>query len=183
MIQLHMSLDQLLGLDGTAAATAEWAGLGAAAPPGADCDVTIVPVVTGHVEPTSSTGSPARGRTASADARDRARQVGIVLQPRETWIRSHTRGVPDGSEMRFLWHAPAEFHLRTHTSSPASQCRKARAARQSSHPIPTRRKTRRTRRPEVPAVNATADARDVARGTDHKALSSGNVSSTRDPPI
>jgi hypothetical protein len=51
MIQLHMSLEQLLGLDGAAAATAEWAGYGATAPPGADCDATIVPVVTGHVDP------------------------------------------------------------------------------------------------------------------------------------
>src|ERR1700722_9801255 len=51
MIQLHMSLDQLLGLEGAAAATAEWAAFGATAPPGADCDATIVPVVTGHVDP------------------------------------------------------------------------------------------------------------------------------------
>ena len=50
MIQLHMSLDQLLGLDGAAAATAEWAGYGATAPPGADCDATIAPVVTGHID-------------------------------------------------------------------------------------------------------------------------------------
>jgi hypothetical protein len=50
MIQLHMSLDQLLGLDGAAAATAEWAGHGATAPPGADCDASIVPVVTGHID-------------------------------------------------------------------------------------------------------------------------------------
>jgi hypothetical protein len=51
------------------------------------------------------------GQTASDEARDRARQVGIVLHPDETWVRSHARGVPDGIEMRFLWHAPAELKL------------------------------------------------------------------------
>jgi hypothetical protein len=51
------------------------------------------------------------GQTASDEARDRARQVGIVLHPDETWVRSHARGVPDGVEMRFLWHAPAELEL------------------------------------------------------------------------
>ena len=48
-IQLHMTLEQLLGLDGAGQAAAEWAGHGAAAPPGADCDASIVPIVTGHV--------------------------------------------------------------------------------------------------------------------------------------
>jgi len=44
------------------------------------------------------------GQTASDEARDRARQVGIVLHPHETWVRPHARGVPDGIEMRFRWH-------------------------------------------------------------------------------
>lgn len=51
------------------------------------------------------------GQTASAEARDRARQVGIILHPHETWVRAHTRGVPDDIEMRFLWHAPTELKL------------------------------------------------------------------------
>ena len=51
VIQLHMSLEQLLGLPGADEATAEWAGYGATAGPGADCDAKIVPVVTGHVDP------------------------------------------------------------------------------------------------------------------------------------
>lgn len=51
VIQLHMSLDQLLGLPGADRAAAEWAGYGAAAGPGADCDAKIVPAVTGHVDP------------------------------------------------------------------------------------------------------------------------------------
>ncbi len=52
-IQLHMTLDQLRGLPGAAAAETAWAaaGAGAAAGPGADCDATLVPVVTGHVDP------------------------------------------------------------------------------------------------------------------------------------
>ncbi len=49
-IQLHLTLDQLRGLPGAAAAEAAWTGL-AAAGPGYDCDATIVPVVTGHVDP------------------------------------------------------------------------------------------------------------------------------------
>jgi Domain of unknown function (DUF222)/HNH endonuclease len=50
-ILLHMSLEQLLGADGAPEAVAEWAGYGATAPPGGDCDATIVPVVTGHIDP------------------------------------------------------------------------------------------------------------------------------------
>jgi len=49
-IVLHMGLDQLRGLPGAAAAEAAWAGA-AAAGPGYDCDATIVPVVTGHIDP------------------------------------------------------------------------------------------------------------------------------------
>jgi hypothetical protein len=44
-----MTLDQLRGLPGAADAEAAWAG--PAAGPGDDCDATIVPVVTGHVDP------------------------------------------------------------------------------------------------------------------------------------
>jgi Domain of unknown function (DUF222)/HNH endonuclease len=50
-IHLHMSLDQLLGLPGADQAVAEWAGHGPAAPPGADCDAAIFPLVTGHLDP------------------------------------------------------------------------------------------------------------------------------------
>src|SRR5215469_894696 len=46
-IQLHMTLDQLRGMRGAGAAEAAWA---AAAGPGYDCDATIVPVVTGHID-------------------------------------------------------------------------------------------------------------------------------------
>src|SRR6266568_6179337 len=48
-IQLHLTLDQLRGLPGAAGAEAAWPG--AAAGPGADCDASIVPIVTGHVDP------------------------------------------------------------------------------------------------------------------------------------
>jgi hypothetical protein len=46
-IILHMTLDQLRRADGGGPAEAAWA---AAAGPGYDCDATIVPVVTGHVD-------------------------------------------------------------------------------------------------------------------------------------
>jgi hypothetical protein len=48
-IQLHMTLDELRGQPGGADAEAAWPG--PAAGPGDDCDATIVPVVTGHVDP------------------------------------------------------------------------------------------------------------------------------------
>jgi Domain of unknown function (DUF222) len=58
-IVLHLGLGQLRGLPGAAAAEAAWAGAaaagaaaaGAAAGPGEDCDATIVPIVTGHIDP------------------------------------------------------------------------------------------------------------------------------------
>jgi hypothetical protein len=53
-IQLHLTLDQLRGLPGAAGpggAEAAWAARGPAAAPGADCDASIVPVVSGHVDP------------------------------------------------------------------------------------------------------------------------------------
>jgi hypothetical protein len=49
------------------------------------------------------------GQSASDKAHDRARQVGIILHPHETWVRAHARGVPDGVEMRFAWNPPAEL--------------------------------------------------------------------------
>jgi hypothetical protein len=54
------------------------------------------------------------GQTASDEARDRARQVGIILRPHETWVQAHTRGVPEGIEMRFMWHTPTTLRL-SHT--------------------------------------------------------------------
>jgi Domain of unknown function (DUF222) len=48
-IQLHMSLAELRGLPGAPGREAAWAG--PAAPPGTDCDATIVPIVTGRVDP------------------------------------------------------------------------------------------------------------------------------------
>ena len=51
-IQVHMSLDQLRGLDGAAGSGAQagWAAAWPPAGPGADCDASIVPVVTGHLD-------------------------------------------------------------------------------------------------------------------------------------
>jgi hypothetical protein len=47
-IQLHMTLDQLRGEPGAAGLASSWPG--APAGPGYDCDASIVPVVTGHVD-------------------------------------------------------------------------------------------------------------------------------------
>ncbi|HEY7144706.1 MAG TPA: DUF222 domain-containing protein, partial [Streptosporangiaceae bacterium] len=47
-IQLHMTLDQLRGLPGASGLASSWPG--APAGPGSDCDASIVPVVTGHVD-------------------------------------------------------------------------------------------------------------------------------------
>ncbi len=50
-IQLHMSLSQLLGEQEADEATAAWiAANGVPAPPGADCDAAITPVVTGDID-------------------------------------------------------------------------------------------------------------------------------------
>jgi hypothetical protein len=51
------------------------------------------------------------GRTASEEARQRARQFAITLRPDETWVRPHARGIPDALEMRFRWHRPDELSL------------------------------------------------------------------------
>ncbi len=51
-IQLHMTLSQLLGQSEADSAAAAWiAANGTPAPPGADCDAAITPVVTGMVDP------------------------------------------------------------------------------------------------------------------------------------
>jgi len=49
-IQLAMPLQQLTGLPGAGAAVSAWAGHLPPAPPGAECDASIVPMVTGHVD-------------------------------------------------------------------------------------------------------------------------------------
>jgi hypothetical protein len=50
-IQLHMTLEQLLGLDGADSAAADWAGYGPTAGCGADCDASITPIITAHLDP------------------------------------------------------------------------------------------------------------------------------------
>jgi hypothetical protein len=51
------------------------------------------------------------GQSASDEARQRARQVGITPRSHETWVRPHARGIPDGLEIRFHWHPPEELKL------------------------------------------------------------------------
>jgi Domain of unknown function (DUF222) len=72
-IQLHLPLDQLRGLPGAGTAEAAWAGL-APAGPGYDCDATIVPVVTGHVDPDVLNGLAAALRPGRDDAAGAARR-------------------------------------------------------------------------------------------------------------
>ena len=80
-IQVHLTLSQLRGLPGAAAAEREWAGRHHAGEPGwltgpeaeaAACDATVVPIVTGHPDPAAlgslvsaiaeaGTGSPEAG--------------------------------------------------------------------------------------------------------------------------
>lgn len=52
-----------------------------------------------------------QGHNARDDALDRARRIGITLRSGETWVQPHIRGhgLPDGAELRFLWHAPVEL--------------------------------------------------------------------------
>jgi len=50
-ILLHMTLNQLMFREGADMAAASWAGPGTGAPPGAECDATIVPIVTGDIDP------------------------------------------------------------------------------------------------------------------------------------
>lgn len=69
-IQLHMTLDQLRGLPGAGDAEAAWAARGPAAAPGSDCDVSIVPIVSGHVDPAvlDQLAAALRGESASQPA-------------------------------------------------------------------------------------------------------------------
>jgi hypothetical protein len=48
-------------------------------------------------------------QAASDQAIERAHQVGIILNPHETWVRPHTRGIPNHTEMRFRWHVQVEL--------------------------------------------------------------------------
>lgn len=70
-IQLHMTLSQLLGQpEADPALAAELAAHGAVAPPGADCDAAIIPVVTGTIDPDvlASLADRYRGVTGPADS-------------------------------------------------------------------------------------------------------------------
>jgi hypothetical protein len=99
-IQLHMTLGQLRGLDGADVAEAAWAG--PMAGPGAGCDASIVPVVTGHVDPgvldrlaaallTGKPAQPGAPRDAAARRRERAeadRQARAVRAARQIMIKA-----------------------------------------------------------------------------------------------
>jgi hypothetical protein len=124
-IQLHMTLDQLRGLDGAAEAEAAWAARGPAAGPGSDCDASIVPVVSGHVDPAvldwlaaalrgeSGSGQPSSGPSPSGQGLSGRRPFGEPpsgqsLQGQPPWGESPFRpGSPMGARVRraILRHA------------------------------------------------------------------------------
>src|SRR5215469_11904714 len=73
-IQLNMTLSQLLGRpEAEPALGADLAVRGAAAPPGADCDAQIVPVVTGTIDEAFLAGLAARYPGAAGPGSDSAR--------------------------------------------------------------------------------------------------------------
>jgi hypothetical protein len=91
-IQLHMTLDQLRGLEGASDAEAAWAARGPAAGPGSDCDASIVPVVSGHVDPVvldrlaaALRGEPGFWQPSSGPGRSGWQPAG---QPPLAWPRS-----------------------------------------------------------------------------------------------
>lgn len=45
------------------------------------------------------------GWSASPEAIENARRVGIVLAPGETWVKPHARGLPEKVSIRFRWRA------------------------------------------------------------------------------
>ncbi len=67
-IQLTMTLHDLLGLPGTSQALATWDAAGPPAPPGADCDAAITPIVTGHLNPDALAQPTTPGRRTPAPA-------------------------------------------------------------------------------------------------------------------
>jgi hypothetical protein len=71
-ILLHVDLDRLRGMPGAADAEATFPG--PIAPPGAECDATIVPVVTGHVDPVALDRLVALVRGSGGDGAETARR-------------------------------------------------------------------------------------------------------------
>jgi hypothetical protein len=59
------------------------------------------------------------GRRSSERARRSAEAVGIELGDAETWVRPHTRGVPDDAVLTFAWRPPSEVDRRLTTESAA----------------------------------------------------------------
>ena len=77
-LQIHMTLSQLLGQAEADPALAAWiTANGAAAPPGADCDATVVPIVTGSIDEDVTEelavrypGAPPKAGAATSRVRD-----------------------------------------------------------------------------------------------------------------
>src|SRR5580704_10484508 len=81
-IILHMDLDRLRGLPGASDAEATFPG--PIAPPGAECDATIVPVVTGHVDPVALDRLVGLVRGTSGDDAETARRELSAAAARRT---------------------------------------------------------------------------------------------------
>jgi len=71
-IVLHVDLDRLRGMPGATDAEATFPG--PIAPPGAECDATIVPVITGHVDPVALDRLVALVRGTAEDDAETARR-------------------------------------------------------------------------------------------------------------
>jgi hypothetical protein len=57
----------------------------------------LVSYVVGHRRQLSA------GQQPGQEAREHAKRIGVTLGPGQTWVKPHTRGVPDGAELVFAW--------------------------------------------------------------------------------
>src|SRR5580693_5185794 len=87
-IILHMDLDRLRGMPGASDAEATFPG--PIAPPGAECDATIVPVVTGHVDPAALDRLVGLVRGAGDDDAETARRELSAAAARRTVLSAAT---------------------------------------------------------------------------------------------
>jgi hypothetical protein len=107
-IQLHMTLSQLLGqAESEPALAAELAAYSGAAPPGADCDAQIVPIVTGTIDSDVLTDLAARYLTAAgaADgdgAARNARLAGAISEQTLGQARRAAAGLTVAEALRLL---------------------------------------------------------------------------------
>ncbi len=119
-IQLNMTLSQLTGQPEADQETAAWiAAHGTPAPPGADCDATIVPVVTGTInenvldQPAAGLASGLAGRAARQITIARAVQLLSGPAGLAAWLRTRQHTAPAGAVS-----LPLDIGTATDTSPP-----------------------------------------------------------------